>query len=225
MSYVFGDLWWQLFQPLGPCNTRSVRSNDRKMLGQYRQMQQQIVAFFLDNLFPSPTHPRLPLCKLTCSTQKMKKSAASIPHNLAHAPQPPHGHTHTRTQEIQFTKKDKCNRCHQWNTFQQPSFTFRQHFVPAIYQHTHDPCSHTHPHPPDSQWKSLLGSYQDFSHPRWWPKKNFILEVRGTGPAILTGTINATASWLQPEWIKNCKSENCQHLQLMTIFRIGGAHI
>ena len=60
---------------------------------------------FLDNLFPSPTHPRLPLCKLTCSTQKMKKSAASIPHNLAHAPQPPHGHTHTRTQEIQFTKK------------------------------------------------------------------------------------------------------------------------
>ena len=122
--------------------------------------------FFHDNLFPSPTHPRLPLCKLTCSTQKMKKSAASIPHNLAHAPQPPHGHTHTRTQEIQFTKKDKCNRCHQINTFQQPSFTIRQHFVPAIYRHTHDPCSPTHPHSPHSQWKSLLGSYQDFSHLR-----------------------------------------------------------
>ena len=66
-------------------------------------MQQQIVTFFHNNLFPSPTHPRLPLCKLTCSTQKMKKSAAGIPHNLAHAPPTPPGHT--RTQEIQFTKK------------------------------------------------------------------------------------------------------------------------
>ena len=52
---------------------------------------------------PFPHSPKVALVQIDVLNSKNEERCSGIPHNLAHAPQPPHGHT--RTQEIQFTKK------------------------------------------------------------------------------------------------------------------------
>ena len=212
-------------QPDGPCNTSCVRSNDKNCWTNIDKCNSRLWHFSRQP-HPFPHSPKVGLVQIDVLNSKNEEKCSGHPSQFGTCPNT----TTTRTHKHKNTgntlhKKEKYNWCNQRNTFHQPSFTIWQLYLPLkIDTHTtHVHCSHIHPHLPHSQhhlhlWEVVACFIHD-SYP--WeelPNENNIFEVGGTG------TINAKASWLGMGRRK-CKSEDCQDLQLMRIFRIGGAHI